>query len=141
MIGALTEPELPLPQHRTILLKKGLCKSAEDEPEASDENGEGQLVMQRFPLSNTDTDDWVDERFYNSSQKIRPFVDEGAEVPEPFGILARRSINFHPLAPPSTVVLPMVFALKSRDLANVRLNLAPLRWRSIPPRLCYPTFR
>lgn len=61
-----------------------------------------------FFFSNTDTDDWVDtiipkvEKVSQQlAQKIRPFVDEVARMLEKlelFGIPARQSIIFHPLA-------------------------------------------
>lgn len=58
--------------------------------------------------SNTCTDDWVDTIIpkvekvsWQLAQKIRPFVDEVAQTLEKlelFGIHARQSIIFHPLA-------------------------------------------
>lgn len=109
MIETLTEPKLSAQQRRTILLKKGLRKSAADELEVLGGKGKERerSVVQGF-FSNTETDDWVDtiipkvEKVSQQlAQKIRPFVDEVAQMLEKlelFGIPARQSIIFHPLA-------------------------------------------
>lgn len=91
-----------------MLLKKNLLKSTVDELEVLDGKGEGRSAAHSFFFSNTRTDDWVDtiipkvEKVSQQlAQKIRPFVDEVAQMLEKlelFGIPARQSIIFHPLA-------------------------------------------
>ena len=108
MIETLTEPKLSAPQRRTMLLKRGLRKSAVDELEVLDGKGKEKSVVQEFPFSDTEIDDWVDtiipkvEKVSQQlAQKIRPFVDEVTQMLEKlelFGIPARQSIIFHPLA-------------------------------------------
>jgi len=90
-----------------MLLKKNLLKSTVDELEVLDGKGEKRSAAQGF-LFNAGTDDWVDtiipkvEKVSQQlAQKIRPFVDEVARMLEKlelFGIPARQSIIFHPLA-------------------------------------------
>lgn len=108
VIETLTEPKLSAPQRRTMLLKRGLRKSAVDELEVLDGKGKEELVVRKFPPSDTEIDDWIDtiipkvEKVSQQlAQKIRPFVDEVTQMLEKlelFGIPARQSIIFHPLA-------------------------------------------
>lgn len=91
-----------------MLLKKNLLKSTVDELEVLDGKGRERLVVHNSLLSNTETDEWVDtiipkvEKVSQQlAQNIRPFVDEVAQMLEKlelFGIPARQSIIFHPLA-------------------------------------------
>ena len=91
-----------------MLLKRGLRKSAVDELEVLDGKGKEKSVVREFPFSDTEIDDWVDtiipkvEKVSQQlAQKIRPFVDEITQMLEKlelFGIPARQSIVFHPLA-------------------------------------------
>ena len=89
-------------------MKKNLLKSTVDELEVLDGKGEERSAAQSFFFLIRETDDWVDtiipkvEKVSQQlAQKIRPFVDEVAQMLEKlelFGIPARQSIIFHPLA-------------------------------------------
>lgn len=90
-----------------MLLKKGLLKSTVDELDVLDGKGKEPSVVRRS-FSDTEPDDWVNTIIpkvgkvsRQLAQKIRPFVDEVAQMLEKlelFGIPARQSITFHPLA-------------------------------------------